>query len=803
MDILLQDLRYAVRSLSRAKGFAAVVVLVMALGIGANVMIFALVDGMMFKPWPLPDVERVVSVRMIDPARGSGDINLSWQNFRDLQAGVTSFEAFGGVTNINAIVTLDRDPEKFQGAYITSGLFPALGVMPAQGRNFRPDEEVWGRNFDQVVISDRIWRNRFGADPHVLGRTLRLNGRVRAVVGVMPPGFQYPETQDFWIPAGFNASGDKRIDGWFMGVARLRPGVTIRQADAEAKAVFAGIARRNPEMKGYDARVLGLQEQWVQYVRPILVVMLLAVIFVLLIACANVANLMLARAANRRREISLRLALGASRGRIVRQLLTESVLLATAGALLGWLFAHWGGLWETAAIPVEKPWFLDYSIGPRTYAFTGVVTVLAALIFGLAPAMHAADSSLMEALREGSVQSGSSRGHRRLRNGLVVAEIALSLVLLVGAGLMIRTMQRFQAEGESLRLDNLVTARVLLPVATYPADTDRRRFFHAMARSLGSAPGVTEVSALSTLPLGRDNNDAIALVPGSEDPRHGLLVNVATALPGAFRTLGLPVLRGREFTEADDEHSMRVAVVGRAFAARAWPGQDPLGRRVRLAGEADSLGWRTVVGVVPDITENVENSQSSPYKLYAAEYQQPEQQLSVLVRARGGSEAGAAALRRVVRGLDRDIAVTEVRSMREQLHFSLWVRRLFASLIGAFGVVALLIAAVGLYGVMAYSVAQRTQEIGIRMALGADAAGVQRLVVGNAMSLTVLGVGIGLAAAFALTRFMSTAIQGVSPTDPPTFTLVTVTLMLSGVLAAWVPSLRATRVDPMRALRAE
>jgi putative ABC transport system permease protein len=803
MDILLQDLRYAFRSLSRAKGFALVVTLVIALGIGANVLIFAMVDGMLFKPWPLPGIDRIVSVRMTDPARGGGDMNWSWQNFRDLQQRAKSYEALGGVYNISAIVTIDRDPEKFTGCGITSGLFPAIGILPAKGRNFREDEEIWGRNFNQVIISDRVWRNRLHADPNVLGRTLRVNGRVRAIVGVMPPGFQYPETQDFWVPAGFNEKTDVRTDGWFNGVGRLKPGVTIAQANAEAQTIMAGLVRQYPVLKGYSARVLNLQEAWVRYIRPVLVVMLLAVLFVLLIACANVANLMLARAAARRREISLRMALGASRGRIVRQLLTESLLLALAGALLGRLFAHWGGLWEFAAIPVEKPWFLDFSVGTRAYVFTGVITGLAAVLFGLAPALHAADTHLMEALREGSAQSGSSRGHRRLRNGLVVAEIALSLVLLVGAGLMIRTMQHFQSEGENLRLDGLVTGRVLLPVALYPEDADRRRFFRDMESRLRSTPGVTEVSAMNLLPLGRDNNSNIVLVPGLEDPRRGVLANQTTSLPGAFHVLGIPMLRGREFTSADDEHALRVAVVSRSFANRLYPGRDAIGQRLRFNGEPDSIGWRTVVGVVPDITQNVEDNEGTPISVWTPEYQEPAQLLSVLVRTRGDGAAGAAALRKVVRAIDPDIAVTEVRTMREQLHFELWVRRLFAGLIGAFGAIALLIAAVGLYGVMAYSVAQRTQEIGIRMALGADAAGVQRLVVGNALKLTVLGVGIGLGVAFAVTRFMSTAIQNISPTDPPTFTVVTVTLMLSGVLAAWVPSLRATRIDPMQALRAE
>jgi putative ABC transport system permease protein len=804
MDILMQDLRYAVRSLSRAKGFTAVVALVIGLAIGANVLIFALVDGIMFRPWPMPGIERIVAVNMTDPGRGFNGMSWSWQNYRELQRRVKSFEMMGGYYNINAITTIDRDPEKFDGSVITSDLLPALGTLPVMGRNFRRDEEVWGKNWNQVIISARIWRTRFHSDPNVLDRVVRVNGRARAIVGVMPDKFSYPENEDFWIPPGFNAAEDKITDGWFRGVARLKPGVTIAQADAEVRAVMAQLVHEHPtELKGLSARVLNLQENWVQGPRPILTVMLLAVLFVLLVACANVANLMLARAASRRREISMRLAMGATRGRIVRQLLTESLLLAALGAVLGRIFAHWGGLWEASAIPVQLPWFIDFSVGPRAYAFIVALTMLSAVLFGLAPALHASDAHLMEALREGSAQSGTSRGQRRLRNGLVVAEIALSLVLLVGAGLMVRTMQKMQAEGDKLRLDGLVTAHVLLPIALYPGESDRRVFFREMQSRLEATPGVREVSAFTTLPLGNDSNGGIALVPGIDDPRRGVVANTASVMPGAFKVLGIPLLRGREFTLADDEHAQRVAVVSRSFAERMWKGKDAIGRRVRFNQEPDSIGWRTVVGVVADITQNVEDSQGTPLTVYDAELQNPIQTLSVLVRTPGDGEAGAAALRKVVRSMNPDIAVTDVRSMAGELHFRLWVKRLFTTLIGAFGVIALVIAAVGLYGVMAYSVAQRTQEIGIRMALGADASGVQRLVVGNAMRLTLLGVGIGLVAAFALTRFMTTVIQNVSPTDPPTFTAVTVALMMSGIVAAWVPSLRATRVDPMRALRTE
>lgn len=802
MDVLMQDLRYAFRSLARAKGFAAVVVVVMGLGLGVNLLVFAMVDGMLFRPWPLPQPDRIASVRLTDPEHND-ELDWSYQNFRDLKATAKSFSALGGFYQINCNVTIDRDPEKFQGAAITSGLLPALGIQPALGRNFREDEEIWGRNWNQVIISDRVWRKRFGADPKALGRTLRVNGRMRAIVGVMPPRFQYPEIHDFWIPVGYNAATDKRTDGLLRGVGRLAPGATLASAQAECASIVSGIARQYPDMRRWGCRVMNLQEAWLRGIRPTLIVMLLAVVFVMLIACANVANLMLARAAVRRREISMRLALGATRGRIVRQLLTEGLVLSVMGAVLGRLLAHWAGLWEYGAIPVEKPWFLDFSVGWRAYVFIGVAAVVATVVSGLAPAMHAADTRLGEALREGGSQGGTSRGQRRLRNGLVVAEIAMSLVLLVAAGLMVRTMQRFQTEGQALRADGLVVGRVLLPIATWPDDAARRTFFRALTRRLAESPGVIEASGATTLPLGRDDNGGRVITPGHEDPRHATYSNMTSILPGALHALGVPLLRGREFTEADDERAGRVVIVSESLARRLWPGRDAIGQRIRAVGEPDSIGWRTVVGVAGDMTQNVEGDRHTLCMAYQPELQDPAQLLIMMVRDRGDGTHAAATLRRVVREMAPDVPVTDVRTLREELHFSLWVRRLFGTLIGAFGVIALVIAAVGLYGVMAYSVAQRTQEIGIRMALGADAAGVQRMVVGGALRLTLLGVGIGLAIALGTTRFMAATIQSVSPTDPPTFTIVTVLLMMSGLLAAWVPSLRATRVDPMRALRAE
>lgn len=803
MESLIQDVRFAVRSLQRAKGFTAVVVAVMALAIGANVMAFSMVWALMFRPWPLPHSERVVRVSMTDVARGFNDISWSWQNFREFQARAKSFAVLGAYWDHQAIVTIDRDAERLRAASITSELLPALGVVPVLGRNFTSDENVWGRNWNQVIVSDRIWRERYHADPHALGRTLRLNGRVRQIVGVMPPRFLFPEVADFWIPAGFDAASDRRLDGALNLVGRLADGATVVGAKAEADAFVRGLGRQYPEFKSFGGTATTILEFSSRGPRPLVLLMLFAVIFVLLIACLNVANLMLARGASRRREIGLRLALGATRGRIVRQLLTESVLVSLVAAVIGLLIGYWSQRLWLSNIPLELPFYLRFDIDAPVLLYTLGVTVVSGLLFGLAPALHGWDENLVEPLREGSSQAGTGASGVRLRSGLVVAEVAFSLVLLVGAGLMIRSFQRLTDEGAHMRRENAMVAGVLLPIASYPADDDKRRFFTAMTERLRSEPGVTEVSGMTIVPLGRNSNQNILLTPEIADPKRGLTCNVASVLPGCFKFLGVPLLRGREIDDRDVATAPRVAVINESLARKLSPTGDALGKRFKFAGEADSIGWRTVVGVVKDVHISVENRDESPYAEWESEMQNSAQWVNVLVRSRSGSEAGTAALRRVVRGLNPDLALIDARSLTEEFRFSLWVERLFSSTLGVFALVALVIAAVGLYGVVAYSVAQRTREIGIRMALGADAGRVRGMVVNQAMRLTVIGLGLGLAGAFAVTRFMAAVLTGVSPTDPPTFTVVSIVLLLSGVIAAWVPAMRATRVDPMVALRYE
>ena len=806
MDVLLQDLRFAFRSLRRSPGYTTVVATVLALAIAVNVTIFSMAYGVLFRPWPLPDSERIVVVELTETARPDERLGASWQTYRDLRERATTLTGLGGYRDHVAIATLDQDPERLLAAHVTADVFAALGVKPALGRGFAREEETWGRHELPVVISDRLWRDRFGSDPRVLGRTIRMDGRPREVVGVMPPGFRWPEVHDLWVPAGFDPERARRSDAQFSLVGRLAPGATVAQASAQVDAIVRELGREHAELRDRGALALRARDHWALGARPVMSVLLVAVGFVLLISCANVANLMLARAAARRREVNLRLALGASRGRVVRQLLTESVLLALLGGVLGVALGAWGTSVWNATVPVEKPFFVQFVVDGPVVLYAAALTLLAGIAFGIAPAFQGTDVQLTEALREGDSRSGTSHRSTRLRNALVVAEVAFSLVLLVGAGLMVRAFLEVDRIGASVGMRGLLTARLRLPDGTYPSEDDRRRFYRDLMARLPAEPALTAASGASTLPLGTIRVNRRVVTPDMKDrAREGRPASLCMVLPEALELLQVPLLRGRTLIAADDERAARVALVSHSLARHLFGDGDPVGRQVRFHDEPESLGWRTVSGVVGDIVHYIEidDGPSPLHAIYLPHAQAPATRMSLLVRARGDDAAAATALRRAVKSLDADLVVEDLRTLREEFRFRLWVRRLIVSLLALFAVMALVISAVGLYGVMAYSVAQRTHEIGIRMALGAEAGEVQGMVVRQSLRLTLAGITIGLAGAFALTRFMQTVLVGVNPSDPPTFTIVTVLLALSGLVAAWVPALRATRVDPVVALRHE
>jgi putative ABC transport system permease protein len=808
MDILVQDVKYALRSLRRSPGFAAVVIAVLALGIGVNTMIFSMVYGLMLRPWPLPHFDRVMTIVEKNLKQDIKDDGVSWLNFEDFRHQVKSFEAIGGYWQINGQVVLDKEPEKLDAANLTAGFLPALGVKPQLGRNFTEDENLYDHNWGVVMISDRIWHRRYGGTQDVLGKTLRINGRTRTIVGVMPPGFRWPETSDFFIPAAISPEDAKeRADHNLQITARLKPGVTEQQADAEIAAIYARLRHDNPaQLKDWTAAVVGYADNWRKGLVTMMWMMSLAVAFVLLIACANVANLMLARATARRREISVRMALGASRGRLVRQLLTESLILALSGAALGVALAIVGNRLWLGMIPMEVPFWMKFAIDLPVLSFTVVVATLSAVAFGLLPAFQSSDTRLSEAIREGSAQAGQGRARHRARNALVVAEVALSLTLLVASGLMIRSLTAMIDSEHLVRSQGVITGRFLLPIATWPSDSARREFCDRVLPLAKDIPGVHLVSLTTMLPLNRNSNGArIVSETGTHtDAERPLRTNFTAIYPDYFATLGIPIRSGRDFAFDDGPGAPSVVIVNQSLARALWPKQDPIGQRLKTIADDRKLGWRTVVGVVADIPQNLEDTDTrTDNSMFVPHRQEPDQIVTWVVHTNGEALSIVSPLRRMMREQAPDVPLTDVRTLHDHVRYSVWTHRLFGSLMTVFAVLALIIAAVGLYGVMAYSVAQRTQEIGVRMALGAEPRDVVNLVVSQAMRLTLIGSGIGFAAAFGLTRGMASQLFGVSTTDPPTYAIVGLILALSSVVAAWVPAYRATRVDPMRALRCD
>ena len=809
MDILLQDLKYSLRSLRRSPGFSAVVVAVLALGIGVNTMIFCMVYGVMLRPWPLPHFDRIMTIVESNKVREAQHSGVSWYNFQDFRHELKSFESIGGFWEIGGQVTIGNEPEKLQAANITAGLLPTLGLKPQLGRNFTDDETtVYAKSLGVVMISDRVWRRRFNASPDVLGKTVKLNGLVRTIVAVAPPGFNWPEISDFWIPTRIlPGDAESRDDHLLTIAARLKPGVSKQQANAEIATLYSRLQKQYPkELKGWTASVSGFADEWRRGIRLMMTIMSMAVAFVLLIACANVANLMLARAATRKREISVRLALGASRGRVVRALLTESMMLSLLGAALGVVLAIVGNQLWISMIPLELPFWLKFQIDLPVLAFTVVVATLSAVLFGLMPAFQASDTRLSEAIREGSAQVGQGRARHRARSVLVVAEVALSLTLLVASGLMIRSLFAKIDQEKLVRSEGVLTANFLLPVATWKNDTTRLEFCDRVLPMVRLLPGVKTAGLTTMLPLNRNDNDRriVSETGKHTDTERGLRTNFTEISADYFATLGIPIRSGRDFTWDDGPGAPPVAIVNQSLARALWPTEDALGKRLKFTPEGDrKLGWRTVVGVVADVPQNLEDDERTDNAVFVPHRQEPDQSATIVLRTDGEPLALVTPLRNLMREQAPDVPLTEVRTMHDHVRFAVWTTRLFGSLMAVFAVLALVIAAVGLYGVMAYSVAQRTQEIGIRMALGANGRDVVNLVVGQALRLTLVGAGIGLAAAFALTRGMTTILFGISATDPPTYAIVAGILALSSVLAAWVPAYRATRVDPMRALRCD
>jgi putative ABC transport system permease protein len=802
MDSLLRDLKLSFRSLLKRPGFTAVAVLTLALGIGANTTLFSFVNGILLRPLPYKDPGQLVILDETAPKQGIKSFNVSYPNFVDWRAQNHVFEDVAIYQDGNYSLVGTGEPEQIPGARISQGLFELLGVAPKLGRTFTAEEDRPETN-NVVLISDSLWQRRFGSAESVIGQSLTVNAKARTIIGVMPAGFKFPETAELWVPMALNEKMFTRTDHGLNAIARLKPNVTLGQAQAEMNNIARRIEEQHPVTnEGLGINVFSLRDRLVGDYRNALLILLGVVGFVLLIACANVANLLLARSSARHKEFALRAALGASRARIVCQLLTESALLSVLGGMLGVLMAVWGRNLLLAAIPGDMPFWMKFDLDLRVLAFTFAISLLTGLIFGIAPALQGARSDLNEALKEGG-RGGGGGGHNRLRSVLVVAEVALSLVLLVGAGLMVRSFAKLQQVNSGIKPENVLTVEVPLPRAKYPEGVLQSAFFQQLVSRVRTLPGISSAAAVSGLPL-RSGWGRSLTVEGRPVLSVGQApsINHSVITPDYFRTMGIPLIEGRDFTDADAAGAMRVTIVDERLAREYWPGTSALGKRIRFGPPESNEPWHTIVGVVGTVRHE-RLDRDTRESIYVSYLQIPDRDMTIAMRTTGNPLGLAGAVRQEVQALDKDQPVTNVITMDEVISRSVWLLRFYTMLFTIFAAVALILAAVGIYGVMSYAITQRTHEIGIRMALGAGRRNVLRLALGQGMRLALAGVALGLGAAYGLTRLMSGLLFNVSTTDLGTFVFLALLLIGVTLLACYIPARRATKVDPLVALRYE
>jgi len=795
VSALRQDLRYAVRSFLKNPGFTAVAVITLALGIGANTAIFSVVDTLLLRPLPLKDPGRLVLVRDTQP--GVDSAPASYPEYLDWKERSKTFEALGAFFNTTFSLTGQGEPEQLPALRMSAGLLPMLGLAPARGRGFRPEEEKAGGE-RVALISHALWQRRFGASPAVLGTPITLAGEPYTVVGVLPPGLTFGVHPDVCIPLRLDAQRAPRGLHFMTVLGRLRSGPDLAQARAEVESMAARL--RTEGVTRHGIVLTPLQEQLVGDTRPALLVLFGAVGLVLLIACANVANLLLARAASRQKEIAIRLAVGASRARLIRQLLTESLVLSVLGGGLGLLLAWWGvDLLVSAG--ARLPRIEEIRIDGTVLAFTAGVSLLTGLLFGLAPALQASSADFHESLKEGGRQTGLGSGRQRLRGLLVVSEVALSLVLLIGAGLLIRSFVRVLDNDMGFDPSRVLALDLSLPLSSYGKPERQAAFFKELLERVGRLPGVQGAAVVSHLPLGGSNTNSGLLIEGRAWPQDELpLADNRLVSSDYFRVLRIPLLRGRTFIPRDVEGSLHVAVINESLARRFFPNADPIGKRIDMQWKTN--GWQVIVGVVGDIKHDGLDLPSAP-AVYVPYLQTPDSGMTLVVRATGDPLGLVGAVRAQVYGVDRNQPVSRARTMDELVAESVGPRRFSMSLLSGFAALALFLAAVGIYGVMSTSVAQRTHEIGVRMALGARRSDVVKLVIRQGLPPVLLGTCIGLIAAMVFSRVLESLLYGVSARDPATFAGVSLLLVCVALAACFLPARRAARVDPMIAIRCE
>ncbi len=810
MNTLWQDVRYGTRMLLKSPALTIVAVVSLALGIGANTAIFSVVNALLLKSLPYNDPERIVLAWGDTPVQDNHRNQVSATDVADWRTQNSVFEEVATYSDWRPIFSTGGEPERIQAMQVGDGYFKVMKTEPLLGRVFLAEEQEDGKDF-VIVLGYGLWQKRFGGSPDVIGQKVLLSSRPYTVVGVMPANFHSLPSNliepqaEYYRPVAEGYDDKKRSERHLRAIARLKPGITLQQAQTEMATIAQRLEQEHPvDNTGWGIRLVTLTEDTIGDLRLTLLTLFGAVAFVLLIACANVGNLLLARSTARQKELTIRAALGAGRWRLVRQLLTESLLLALAGGGLGLLLALWGiSLVESLGSQVT-PLLNGISIDGRVLGFTVLISVVTGILFGLAPALQVSRPDLNEALKEGGRSSGAGATRSRLRGALVVSEIALSLVLLICAGLLIKSVMRLRDVSPGFNPENLLTMSVSLPGAKYPKKTDWTAFYDRLVERLEALPGVEAAGVTSVLPLSSNFDGRGLAIEDHPKPRgEEITVDLYINTPGYLRAMSIPILKGRPLNEQDTETSPAVALINETMAKALWSNSDPLGKRIKFPGsEEDQQPWRIVVGVVSDVRQ-YGLDKKTPMQIYLPQSQFPTSFMTLVVRTTIEPTSLIAPVRNEILALDKEQAAYNISTMEQLLANSLALRRLFMLLLIVFAVLALGLASMGIYGVISYTVARRTHEIGIRMALGAQRGDILRLVIRQGLTLVLIGVGLGLTLALAMTRVIASLLFNVSTTDSPTFAGISLLLITVALAACYLPARRATKVDPLVALRYE
>jgi putative ABC transport system permease protein len=817
MEVFWQDIRYGARTLLKSPGFTLVAVLTLALGIGVTTAIFSVVNFVLLRPLNYANPDQLVMIWERNLKKGWSESPNSFGNFVDFRDSAKSVDV-AAFTDTNFNVTGGEQPERVAGLRVSANLFSMLGVNPLRGRWFAPQEDKPGAGH-VLILSYGLWQRSFGGNPNLVNQTVQVNGQSYTVIGVMPPTFKFPPSfsatvvgseetvtnADLWVPLTTDDVPLVRDIRNLKMIGRLKPGVTAPQAQAEINAIASRLDKEYPDVNsGIESHVIPLHEQVTGDIRLALLVLMAAVGFVLLIACANVANLLLAKATSRQKEVAIRTAIGANRLRILRQLLTESILLGLLGGLLGLLFAIVGTKSLIAFVTADIPRLKDFSFDSKVLLFTLAISLLTSLVFGLVPAIDASNPNLNEALKEGGRSSGGGSGRNRLRSFLVIAEVALAVVLVTASGLMFRSFVRLQRVNPGFNPENVVTLEIELPEAPYRAEQQQRVFQQQLLQKIQSIPGVQYASTVDNLPFSGNANISSFTIEGRPIPaateRPRAFYRVIS--PDYFSTMGIPLSRGNQFTDRDSADVPGAAIINDAAVRKYWPGEDPLGKRIKRGRPESKNPWLTIVGTVGSANQLSLREDTQP-EIYVPYLQNTSRTFTLAARTSSDPRTLAGSIRKEVWAIDKELPVSNMKLMDELISNSVAQPRFYVILLSVFAGLALILAAVGVYGVMSYSVTLRTRDIGIRMALGAKPVDIFKHVIGQALMLGLIGLGIGIILAIASTRLMSSLLYGINATDPVTLGATSLVLLAVALLASYIPARRATKVDPMVTLRYE